>query len=219
MTKIITIDGPSGAGKGTIAKLLAQKLGWNLLDSGALYRLLALMVKQQSLNLNNIQQLVNIALTLKIEFINDHIFLEEQEVSSLIRAEEIGMLASKLAVIPEVRTALLDRQRKFAEKPGLVADGRDMGTIVFPNASLKIFLTATAQERAKRRLLQLQKKGQVANLAKILADIELRDEQDSTRENAPLVAASDAIILDSTELNIMQVLEFIINEAVKCRLF
>jgi len=218
MINIITIDGPSGAGKGTVAKLLAQKLGWHLLDSGALYRLLALAAQQQKLNLDNPQKIANLALELEIKFVNKQIFLKSQEVSLQIRSEEIGMLAAKLAAMLEVRAALLDKQREFAQEPGLIADGRDMGTVVFPQAQLKIFLTASAKERAQRRLLQLQKKGQQADFTKILADINMRDAQDTQRKNAPLMAANDAIVLDSTNLNIAQVLEFITNAAVKCRL-
>ena len=215
---VITIDGPSGSGKGTIAGLLAQKLGWNLLDSGALYRLLAFAARNHGVDLTNEEAMKVLAAHLDVQFIaaaqgqGQRIILEGEEVTDAIRNEGIGAGASLVASLPAVREALLQRQRAFQEMPGLVADGRDMGTVVFPDAALKIFLTASAEERARRRYLQLKEKGDDVNLASLLDEIRARDERDTQRAVAPLKPAADAIQLDSTELSIGQVLERILSE-------
>jgi cytidylate kinase len=218
LAPIVAIDGPSGSGKGTIAGLLAQKLGWNLLDSGALYRLLAFAARNHGVDLTNEEAMKVLAAHLDVQFLagaqgqGQRIILEGEEVTDAIRNEVIGAGASQVASLPAVREALLQRQRAFQEMPGLVADGRDMGTVVFPDAPLKIFLTASAEERARRRYLQLKAKGDDVNLASLLDEIRARDERDTLRAVAPLKPAADAIQLDSTELSIEQVLERILSE-------
>ncbi len=218
---VITIDGPSGSGKGTVAGLLATKLGWKLLDSGALYRLLAFAARNHGVDLTNEEALKVLAAHLDVQFITapshnaQQIILEGEDVTDAIRNEQVGAGASQVAALPAVREALLQRQRAFLEAPGLVADGRDMGTVVFPEAPLKIFLTATAQERARRRYLQLKGKGHDANLSILLDEISERDERDSKRAVAPLKPAPDAIQLDSTELSVEQVLEHIMSEVAR----
>ncbi|MCW8830081.1 MAG: (d)CMP kinase [Gammaproteobacteria bacterium] len=210
MTKIpvLTLDGPSGVGKGTICLLVAKKLGWHILDSGSLYRLLALSAGDEP-DLDNVSQLADLARDMQIEYVTSGdalgIYLRGKNVSQAIRTEATGVLASKVAAIPEVRQALLDKQKAFARAPGLVADGRDMGTTVFPDAELKIFLTASAEERAKRRYKQLKDKGIDANLSQLTAELHERDERDSTRSASPLLAADDAIVIDTTNLSIEQV--------------
>ncbi|MDP2243915.1 (d)CMP kinase [Pseudomonas sp.] len=218
LAPIVAIDGPSGSGKGTIAGLLAQKLGWNLLDSGALYRLLAFAARNHGVDLTNEEAMKVLAAHLDVQFLagaqgqGQRIILEGEEVTDAIRNEGIGAGASQVASLPAVREALLQRQRAFQEMPGLVADGRDMGTVVFPGAALKIFLTASAEERARRRYLQLKAKGDDVNLASLLDEIRARDERDTQRAVAPLKPAADAIQLDSTELSIEQVMERILSE-------
>ncbi|WP_172146093.1 MULTISPECIES: (d)CMP kinase [Pseudomonas] len=218
LAPIVAIDGPSGSGKGTIAGLLAQKLGWNLLDSGALYRLLAFAARNHGVDLTNEEAMKVLAAHLDVQFLagaqgqGQRIILEGEEVTDAIRNEGIGAGASQVASLPAVREALLQRQRAFQEMPGLVADGRDMGTVVFPDAPLKIFLTASAEERARRRYLQLKAKGDDVNLASLLDEIRARDERDTQRAVAPLKPAADAIQLDSTELSIEQVMERILSE-------
>ena len=218
LAPIVAIDGPSGSGKGTIAGLLAQKLGWNLLDSGALYRLLAFAARNHGVDLTNEEAMKVLAAHLDVQFLasaqgqGQRIILEGEEVTDAIRNEVIGAGASQVASLPAVREALLQRQRAFQEMPGLVADGRDMGTVVFPDAPLKIFLTASAEERARRRYLQLKAKGDDVNLASLLDEIRARDERDTQRTVAPLKPAVDAIQLDSTELSIEQVMERILSE-------
>ena len=218
LAAVITIDGPSGSGKGTIAGLLAKQLGWNLLDSGALYRLLAFAARNHGVDLTNEEALKLLAAHLDVQFIaaaagqGQKIILEGEEVTDAIRNEYVGAGASQVASLPAVREALLQRQRAFREMPGLVADGRDMGTVVFPDAPLKIFLTASAEERAQRRYLQLKAKGDDVNIASLLDEIQARDERDTQRAVAPLKPAVDAIQLDSTELSIEQVLERILSE-------
>ncbi|WP_447590756.1 (d)CMP kinase [Aquipseudomonas campi] len=218
LATVITIDGPSGSGKGTVAGLLAQKLGWNLLDSGALYRLLAFAAANHGVDLTNEESLKVLAAHLDVQFIagvdgkGQRIILEGDEVTDDIRNEQVGAGASQVASLPAVREALLQRQRAFREAPGLVADGRDMGTVVFPEAPLKIFLTASAEERARRRYLQLKGKVDGVSLPSLLDEIRARDERDMQRAVAPLKPASDAIQLDSTELSIEQVMERILSE-------
>lgn len=208
---VLTIDGPSGSGKGTIARKVAAKLGWHILDSGALYRLLALAAQTRSVPLANEEALMTLAAHLDVEFISrdngmeEQILFEGEEVTDAIRTEEIGNMASQVAAFPGVREALLLRQRAFKEPPGLVADGRDMGTIVFPEAEVKIYLTCSAEERAKRRLKQLKEKGIDANLADLARTIAERDERDTSRSVAPLTPAVDAVIIDSSHLGIDEV--------------
>ncbi|MCY1529412.1 Cytidylate kinase [compost metagenome] len=218
LAPVIAIDGPSGSGKGTVAGLLAKKLGWSLLDSGALYRLLAFAARNHGVDLTNEEAMKVLAAHLDVQFVaggdgkSQRIILEGEEVTDAIRNEQIGAGASQVAALPAVREALLQRQRAFQEMPGLVADGRDMGTVVFPDAPLKIFLTASAEERARRRYLQLKAKGDDVNLASLLDEIRARDERDTQRAVAPLIPAVDAIQLDSTELSIEQVMERILSE-------
>ena len=218
---VIAIDGPSGSGKGTVAALLATQLGWNFLDSGALYRLLAFAARNHGVDLTNEEALKLLAAHLDVQFgaakdtSGMQMILEGEDVTQAIRNEQIGAGASQVAALPAVREALLQRQKAFREAPGLVADGRDMGTVVFPDAPLKIFLTASAEERARRRYLQLKSKGDDVNLASLLDEIRARDERDTGREVAPLKPADDAVQLDSTELSIEQVLEQILSEVAK----
>jgi CMP/dCMP kinase len=215
---VITIDGPSGSGKGTVAALLAAKLGWNFLDSGALYRLLAFAARNHGVDLTNEEALKLLAAHLDVQFgaVKDghemRIILEGEDVTQAIRNEQVGAGASQVAALPVVRDALLQRQKAFREPPGLVADGRDMGTVVFPEAPLKIYLTASAEERARRRYLQLNSRGDDVNLASLLDEIRARDERDTQREVAPLKPADDAVQLDSTDLSIEQVLGQILSE-------
>ncbi|MGB0833111.1 MAG: (d)CMP kinase [Psychrobium sp.] len=210
---VITIDGPSGAGKGTIARLLADKLGWQLLDSGAIYRVLALAAIHHNVALDNEDALTPLAGHLDVRFVSDvdtnaiKVILEGEDVTREIRSEKVGNSASKVAAFPRVREALLRRQRAFLSEEGLIADGRDMGTIVFPQAPIKFFLTASAQERAQRRYNQLQEKGFDANIQSLLSEITERDERDRNRAVAPLVPADDAFEIDSTGLSIEQVFE------------
>lgn len=209
---IITIDGPSGSGKGTISRRIAQTLGFALLDSGALYRISGLKALNTGVDLADEQGLVEMVQAINIVFESEgeqtRTLVDGEDVSRAIREEQVGMAASKIAPLPGLRSALLQRQRNFAAEPGLVADGRDMGTVVFPAATAKIFLTASAEERARRRVLQLQQAG-ATNIdeAKILSDIEERDARDRNRASSPLVPAEDALILDSTQLSINEVIE------------
>ena len=215
---VITIDGPSGSGKGTVAGRLATDLKWRLLDSGALYRLLAFAAANHGVALDNEPLLSKLAAHLDVQFVGAtngkpaSIILEGDDVTHAIRSEQVAAGASTVAALPAVRAALLERQRAFREFPGLVADGRDMGTVVFPDAPLKIFLTASAEERARRRYLQLKAKGDDVSLPRLLEEIRARDERDTQRAIAPLKPAADAIQLDSTELSIEQVLERIMSE-------
>jgi cytidylate kinase len=209
---VITIDGPGGAGKGTISRLVAQQLGWQLLDSGAIYRVLALAAMHHQIDAADEAALQPLAAHLDVQFTSDEtgntlVVLEGENVSQSIRTQEVAEMASKIASLPTVREALLRRQRAFAEQPGLVADGRDMGTVVFPQAEVKIFLTATAQERANRRFLELKQKGFDVNIGDLLSEIQTRDERDTNRATAPLKPAADAYMLDSTGKNIEQVLQ------------
>lgn len=211
MIPVITIDGPGGAGKGTISQMLAQHLGWHFLDSGAIYRLCGLACLQAQINLEDESAVLAIANALDIRFVihEGHLqtWLGQEEVSDKLRTETTASAASKIAVMGSVRDALLARQQAFAQMPGLIADGRDMGTVVFPAAPLKIYLTASAEERAKRRAKQLQEQGRDVNIARILADISERDARDMQRTVAPLKPADDAVIIDSSDLSAAEVFE------------
>lgn len=201
-TPVITIDGPTASGKGTVAALVAAHLGWQILDSGALYRLTALACLRQGVDTNEIDAVAQVARQLDVRFDQSRCFLGTEDVTDALRAENIGLLASQVAAYPAVRDALLARQRDFQQGAGLVADGRDMGTVVFPDAPLKIFLVADVQSRAQRRYNQLIEKGVSANLLDLLADLQARDLRDTNRAVAPLKAAPDAYIIDSTTLSI-----------------
>jgi cytidylate kinase len=204
---VITVDGPSGSGKGTLAQRIAETLDWHFLDSGAIYRVLGLMVERAGISGENIDKITEMAESMPLSFSQDKVLLDDEDVSQIIRTETIGNAASKVAAIPRVREALLAWQRNYAKSPGLVADGRDMGTVVFPQAAVKIFLTASAEERAQRRYKQLKEKGLSVNLARLTEEIRERDERDSKRAVAPLVAAESAYQLDSTTMNIDEVYE------------
>ncbi len=208
---VITIDGPTASGKGTIAHRVADTLGWTVLDSGALYRLTALASHQQGMDIADELGLARIAAQLDIRFHAGQVWLAGTDVTSEIRQEAIGNLASQIAAILPVRQALLERQRAFRTAPGLVADGRDMGTVVFPDADLKIFLVADAQARAERRCKQLKDKGFPANLTLLLEDMLARDERDSQRANAPLLAASDSHTVDSSNLTIDETVKVVLD--------
>lgn len=212
---LITIDGPSGAGKGTVAKIVAEQLGWNFLDSGAIYRVLAVATLHHNISIEEEEAIIPLASHLDVEFKivgegEPRVLLEGEDVTDNIRTEDVGIIASKVAAFPRVREALLRRQRAFKEAPGLLADGRDMGTVVFPDAPVKVFLTASAEERAQRRMNQLQQKGIDVNIGRLLDDIRQRDERDQNRKVAPLVPAQGALIVDSTELTVAQVVEKIL---------
>jgi cytidylate kinase len=202
---IITIDGPSGVGKGTLAQYLTSKTGFHLLDSGAIYRALAFGAVKNELALNDVPGLVALAETLPVAFVSTNILYEGEDVTSKVRTEKVAGVASTVATIPEVRAALMTRQKTFAQLPGLVADGRDMGTVVFPKADLKLYLTASAEIRAERRVNQLKNQGVSASIRQITRDIEERDERDLNRKTAPLKPADDAIIVDTSSLNIEDV--------------
>ncbi|MFA5678434.1 MAG: (d)CMP kinase [Pseudomonas sp.] len=218
---VITVDGPGGSGKGTLSGMLAARLGWHLLDSGALYRLLAFAAYTHGADLTNEEILANLAAHLDVQFIpaagnaEQRTILEGEDVTRSIRTETMGAGASKVAALPAVRQALLARQQAFREAPGLVADGRDMGTVVFPDAQLKIFLTASPEIRAERRYRQLLEKGETASLAGLLDEINARDERDMNRSIAPLRPAEDAILIDSSHMSIEDVLETVQAEARK----
>ena len=213
---VITVDGPSGSGKGTVCRLLADKLGWDVLDSGAIYRVLSLAALHHQIALDNEEGLVPLAANLDVQFLVDSqtnagkVILEGEDVTTTIRNEEVGAAASKVAALPRVREALLRRQRAFRTENGLIADGRDMGTVVFPDAPLKIYLTASAQERARRRFVELNERGLDVTLGGLLEDIQARDDRDMNRAVAPLVPAEDAIELDTSELNAQQVFDKVI---------
>ncbi len=214
---VLTIDGPGGAGKGTVCQLVAKKLGWNLLDSGALYRLTALAAQKHGVPLTDEGSIAVLAKHLDVQFIPREsdlmkTVLEGEDVSLDIRTEKVAAGASRVAAFPAVRDALLSRQRDFAQLPGLVADGRDMGTVVFTHAPCKIYLTASAEERAKRRFLQLKEKGVEGDIIEILAEIQQRDDRDMNREVAPLKPAQDALIVESTNMSIEQVLDVVMTE-------
>lgn len=204
---VITIDGPSGSGKGTLCQMLARHLKYHLLDSGALYRLVALAVIKKGLDLVDEQAVSKVAASLDVVFsLEDgelpQILLEGVDVTEAIRQERISMAASQIAAYPDVRVALLERQRAFAVAPGLIADGRDMGTTVFPDAQVKLYLTASAEARAERRYKQLCGKGESVEMSELINDIRARDERDSNRSISPLRPARDAVIIDSTAMSI-----------------
>lgn len=216
MPQVLTIDGPGGSGKGTIAQKVADYLGWHFLDSGALYRLTGLAAQNHNVALDDKAQLAVLAENLDIRFelvANDEprVLLESKDVSLEIRLPEAGQAASKVAAFTEVRDALLVRQRKFKRAPGLVADGRDMGTVVFPDATLKVYLTASVEERAQRRYKQLLAKGQSVKIGDLLQDIQARDDRDMNRAVAPLRPADDAIIIDSSFMSIDEVFQQILD--------
>jgi cytidylate kinase len=211
---VIAIDGPGGSGKGTIAALLAERLGWHLLDSGALYRLVAVAAMDRGIAADDEASLGSLAAGLDVEFaVADHgmvVWLDGQDITSRLRSEEVSAFSSRAAALPAVRAALVRLQRGFRQSPGLVADGRDMGTVIFPDARLKIFLTASAEARAKRRHKQLKEKGESVNLSRLFQEIKKRDDRDRSRAVSPLMAAPDAHLIDSTELSIDEVLQKIL---------
>lgn len=210
---VIAIDGPVGSGKGTIALRLAHELRWNFLDSGAIYRLVALAAMNRGIEPDNDLALAEMATALDADFqmegTDTRYLLDGEDVSQELRSQAVSGFASHVASLPAVRTALVERQRGFRKPPGLVADGRDMGTVIFPDAAHKIFLTASVEERAQRRYKQLKQKGESVNLSRLFRDIEKRDERDRTRKVAPLVPADDAVTIDSTQLSVDEVMSAI----------
>jgi cytidylate kinase len=215
---VIAIDGPSGSGKGTVARAAARALGWHLLDSGALYRLSALAAGRQGVALDDAAGLARVGGALDIRFLptpdgDEQILLDGEDVSQSIRTEECAAAASRVAAVPELRQALVALQRSFRRAPGLVADGRDMGSVIFPDAELKIFLTATAEERARRRHKQLKGQGMDVSLATLSADITQRDQRDASRPVAPLRPTPDAVLIDSTSRSVAEVVNEILAHA------
>ena len=215
VSNLITIDGPSGSGKGTVCHILAKKLQWHLLDSGALYRILAYAALQNNILLSDSEKLAELALTLDVSFVSNgsgvDTLLAGKNIGDKLRTEVVGQAASEVASIELVRSALLARQKAFLQNPGLIADGRDMGTVVFPEAKVKVFLDASAEERAQRRFNQLQNKGVDVNIAQILSEIKERDFRDRNREVAPLKPANDALVIDSTSLSIDEVVKQVLD--------
>jgi len=207
---VITIDGPSASGKGTVAQLVAEKLGFKYLDSGALYRVVAFATQQNGIDWGNASAVAACAKTLDIKFKNDQVYLDNSDISDEIRTEAMGKGASQVAVHALLRTALIDLQHSFRQPPGLVADGRDMGTVIFPDAQLKVFLTASTEVRAQRRYQQLLSKNQPANYENILLDLQERDARDKGRSSAPLVMAQDAILLETDNLGISEAVNIVL---------
>ncbi|WP_372881297.1 (d)CMP kinase [Psychromonas sp.] len=218
---LVTIDGPSGSGKGTVCHILAAKLHWHLLDSGALYRILAFAALQEKVSLDDQKSLANLALNLDVSFVSNgsgvDTLLAGENVGDKLRTEIVAQAASQVASLQSVRDALLARQKAFNQAPGLIADGRDMGTVVFPDAPVKIFLDASAEERAARRFNQLQSKGFNVSIAQILSEIKERDFRDRNRPVAPLKPAEDALVIDSTSLTIDEVVNQVL-ELMKLKL-
>ncbi len=212
MIPVLTLDGPSGVGKGTVASIIAQKLDWHLLDSGAIYRAFAIVARDNDIKIDDIDGLLKLANNFDISFkLNSNheplnVYLNNVEVSSELRTEKTAALASQFAKIESLRKVLLVKQRQFKKLPGLVADGRDMGTVVFPDAPFKVFLTAEVEERAKRRLKQLQETGIAGNISHTLAEVQKRDERDANRQHSPLRPAKDALVIDTTNLTINEVI-------------
>ena len=212
MIPVLTLDGPSGVGKGTVARIIAQKLDWHLLDSGAIYRAFAIMASDNDIKIDDVDGLLKLANNFDISFkLNSNheplnVYLNNVEVSSELRTEKTAALASQFAKIKSLRKTLLVKQRQFKKLPGLVADGRDMGTVVFPDAPFKVFLTAEVEERAKRRLKQLQETGIAGNISHTLAEVQKRDERDVNRQHSPLKPAQDALVIDTTNLTINEVI-------------
>ena len=224
MVRVITVDGPSGAGKGTISRILAKKLGFHYLDSGALYRILGIAAQRHRVDTSNNKGLMTLAEHMDIRFDSTETggikaLLEGEDITQEMRTEDAGALASLVASHPQVRSALLKRQRMFATEPGLIADGRDMGTIVFPDAVLKIYLTATTEERAQRRHKELLAKGEDVNLRGLIDQVRLRDERDMSRDASPLIPAIDAIELDTSGQSIEEVADSVLNLVVFKGLF
>lgn len=207
---VIAIDGPSASGKGSVAERVAEQLGFHYLDSGAIYRIVAFAAHKQNVRWDNAEALGQLAATLTIEFKQGEIFLEGDRITEAVRSEEMSRGASEVAVHPPVRKALLGLQQAFRQSPGLVADGRDMASVIFPDASLKIFLTASVETRAQRRYTQLLNRGQEADYLRILSDLEQRDARDSQRTAAPLQQMHDALLLDTSHLTIVQAVDFIL---------
>lgn len=211
MIPVLTIDGPSGVGKGTVANIMAYELKWNLLDSGAIYRAFALAASKRNIQIDNTDELLKLASNLDLKFESDpsnnklSIYLDNIEVSAELRTEQTAELASKLAMIGPLRESLLVRQQKFKQTPGLVADGRDMGTVVFEDAPFKVFLTANVEERAQRRLKQLHGKGIAGILSQTLEEVKKRDERDASRKHSPLKPSKDALVIDTSNLSINEV--------------
>jgi cytidylate kinase len=208
---VIAIDGPSASGKGTVAALAARALGFHYLDSGAIYRVTAYAAQATGVSLEDEAALATLARDLQLRFDGGEVFLDGQPVGESIRGEDAGRAASRIAALPALRLALLERQRAFRVAPGLVSDGRDMGSVVFPDAALKVFLTASAEERAQRRYKQLIEKGFDANLAALLQDLKERDARDAARSAAPLQQTADAVLLDTTHLNIQQAVQQVLD--------
>jgi len=212
MIPVLTLDGPSGVGKGTVASIVAQTLNWHLLDSGAIYRAFAIAVRNNNIKINDIDELLRLSreLDLRFEFVPNQqsltVYLDNVNVSTELRTEQTAELASRLAMIGVLRKSLMIKQQQFRRPPGLVADGRDMGTVVFPEAPFKVFLTAEVEERAKRRLKQLQESGITGNISHTLAEVQKRDERDANRQHSPLKPAKDALVIDTTNLSINEVI-------------